>query len=340
MGHSIAQPQARWSHPAHSWVFSLLVHSVAVWMAMMVLGDLKFVPKEEPFRWDVAMVEPPTPQPMAEPAPTPTKPAPVKPTPAPVMPSTATPVVETVATQVVRTVQPIQRVETQEVRQEVHAVRPLEQVVERTVQTVTRSVEAVEARQPAPQAVTQSAAVAAEAPVIAASRSEAVVQAGQPAASAAPAPVAAATAIETATASVREVVEPKVVSAPPSAASSDASPQPVQEGTLRQVPTRSGPPAKVDFRWVGNALGERIRQLMHYPARARLNNWEGRVMVRVVIREDGHLHDLEIVQGSGHQLLDEDALDMIRRACPLKMKHALGRPQVTITVPVVYQLNG
>ncbi|MBI5854286.1 MAG: energy transducer TonB [Nitrospirae bacterium] len=335
MNLKMAQHHGTFSHPAHSWGLSLLVHSLALWVAVVVLGDLKLVPKEEPFRWNVSMVEQPKPEPMAESTPTPVTPAPLKPTSAP-----ATPVVETVATQVVQTVQPIQRVETRAVRQEVQEVRPIEQVVERTVQTIARSVEAVDAQQPTPPAVAHGTPVTAEAPVVAASRSEAVVQASQPVASAAPAPIVTATAIETATASVREVVEPKVVSAPPSAGPSDAPLQPVQEATLRQVPTRSGPVAKADYRWIGNVLGDRIRQLMHYPAKARLNNWEGRVMVRVVIREDGHLHDLEIIQGSGHQLLDEDALEMIRRACPLKMKHALGRPQVTITVPVVYQLNG
>jgi protein TonB len=308
-------------------------------MAMMVLGDLKFVPKEEPFRWDVSMVKPP-PQPMAEPASTPSKPAPVKPTPAPVTPSTATPVVETVATQVVQTVQPIQRVETREVRQEVQEVRQVERTVERTIQTVTRSVEAVEAQPPAPQAVVHSAAVTAEASVIAATRSEAVVQTSQPAASATPAPIVAAKSIETATASVREVVEPKVVSVPPSAGPSDAPLRPVQEVALRPVPSVSRPAAKADYGWLGQALFERVSELVRYPTSARIKELKGKVVLRAVIKEDGYLKEVAVLQSSGHAELDSDAMEIVRRATPLKMKHVLGRPDIAITLPVVYELKG
>ncbi len=342
MNYSVAEPQANLPQPMQSWVMSLLFHALAVWIAAVVLGDLKFIPKEEPFRWDVAMVEPSKPEPVAEPSPvkpTVAKPAPITPTPAPIMPAEVAPVVETVVTKVVQTVQPVQRVETREIREEVREVRPVEQVVERTVQTITRAAEAVAPAPPTPQVVApQPTTVATAAPVVEAPRAEAVVQPSQPVVHAAPAPTVAPKTIETATASVREVVEPKVMAAPPTPAPVEAPP--TQVAAVPASPVVPKPAAKADYRWVGEALGERIQQLMRYPAKARLNNWEGRVMVKIVIREDGHLHDLEIVKGSGHQVLDEDALEMIRRACPLKMKHALGRPQITITMPVVYELRG
>jgi protein TonB len=350
-------------------------------MAIMVLGDLKFVPRQEPFRWEVSMVEPPKPEPVAEQAPTSAKPTPVKPTPVPVTPTEVAPIVETVVTQVVQAVQPVQRVETQEIRQEAREVRPVEQVVERTAQTVTRSAEAVAPAPPTPQVIAPSAAVSTAAPVVETARAEAVVQAGQPVAG--PAPVVAATAgqpviqaapsaeapvqrvadakavvqagevmtasvakvmatrlIETATATVREREEPKFIAAPPLTGATETSRQPVREAALRPAPAVSRSAAQADYRWVGEALGERVRQLLTYPAKARLNNLTGRVIVKVVIREDGHLYDVEVVKGSGHEILDEAAVDLVRRSCPLKMKHALGRPRVTIMLPVTYELIG
>ena len=341
MNYSVAEPQANLPQPVQSWVISLLFHAVAIWMAAVVLGDLKFVPKEEPFRWDVAMVEPPKPEPVAEPSPvnpTAAKPAPVKPTPVPMTPAEVAPVVETMVTQVVHTIQPVHRVETRELREEVREVRPVEQVVERTVQTITRSAEAVAPAPPAPHMVAHSTTVSTAAPIVEAPHAEAVVQSSQPVVNTAPAPMVVPKSIEAATASVREVVEPKVMAAPPAPAPIEAPP--TQVAAVPAAPVVPKLAVKADYRWVGEALGERIQQLMRYPAKARLNNWEGRVMVKIVIREDGHLHDLEIVKGSGHPILDEDALEMIRRACPLKMKHALGRPQITITMPVVYELRG
>jgi protein TonB len=345
-------------HSAHSWGLSLLGHGIAVWIAVFVLGDMKLVPQEEAFRWNVAMVEPSKPAPMAEPAPTPAKPTPMKPTPAPVQPAARpvepTPAVETTPSPVVQTVQAVQRTETREVRQDVQEIRRVEQVVERTVQTLTRSVDAVAAVRPTLQAITPAptvtavgpvvatsspaAVVQAAAPLVAASAPTAVVQASQPVVNAAPPPMVEAKSIETASATVREVVEPKIAAVTP--APVPAPSQPVQEAAAHPAPTVPRPAVKADYRWVGEALGDRVRQLLVYPAKARMNNVTGRVLVKVVIREDGHLHELEVVKGSGHEILDEAALEMVRRACPLKMKHALGRPQVTITLPVVYELVG
>lgn len=340
MSDSVAPPQAGFPNPAQGWVVSLMVHAVAVWMAAMVLGDLKFLPKEEPFRWDVSMVEPPKPEPVPQQAPASAKPTPVKPTPVPVTPTEVAPIVETVVTQVVQAVQPVQRVETQEIRQEVREVRPVEQVVERTVQTVTRSAEAVTPAPPTPQVIAPSDAVSTAAPVVETARAEAVLQASRPVASPASAPVVSAKSVETATAAVREREEPKFIAAPPLTGATETPPQPVQEVALRPAPAVSQPAAKADYRWVGEALGERVRQLLIYPAKARLNNLTGRVIVKVVIREDGQLHDVEVVKGSGHEILDEAAVDLVRRSCPLKMKHALGRPRVTIMLPVTYELIG
>lgn len=97
--------------------------------------------------------------------------------------------------------------------------------------------------------------------------------------------------------------------------------------------------AKTDFSWLMNMLWGRVMELKRYPHEARMNRWEGRVVVRVVLNEQGHLLDVAIATGSGHDVLDQAALETIRRACPLSLPHALGRSQVVLRVPIQYRLD-
>lgn len=105
----------------------------------------------------------------------------------------------------------------------------------------------------------------------------------------------------------------------------------------REVPQ---PPAqRPDFGWVAKAIWRQVAQLKHYPHVARLNRWEGTVLIRAVIRADGSLGDLEVERSSGHAVLDEDAMELLRRASPLSLQYDLGRPQLTIRIPINYELE-
>ncbi len=99
------------------------------------------------------------------------------------------------------------------------------------------------------------------------------------------------------------------------------------------------PAAKTDFGWLADALLNRVHQLKRYPFEARMKRLEGRVVIRVVIREDGNLEDLTVVQSSGHQILDHDALEIIRQASPLPLTRPLGRAQIVVQVPISYRLT-
>ncbi len=56
-----------------------------------------------------------------------------------------------------------------------------------------------------------------------------------------------------------------------------------------------------------------------YPRSAIDNNWEGEVVVRMTIGADGSIAALGIKTSSGHQMLDQQALDMFRIAKPFVM---------------------
>jgi protein TonB len=96
---------------------------------------------------------------------------------------------------------------------------------------------------------------------------------------------------------------------------------------------------KRDYGWLTEALWGRIEQMKRYPASARLNRWEGKVVLRAVIMEDGHIADLRIAQSSGHDVLDQDALGLIQQVSPIPLKQPLGRPQVVVHIPISYKLE-
>ncbi len=322
---------------AQSWVFSLLFHALAVGSAVVFLGDLQLAPQPEPFKWDVALVEAPQSQP-AQPA--------EQPTLSPSEPAPAKPDQVQLPVQAVQAVQPVQPVEhkvvRQEVQQEIREVKEVKPVMQESPRPV-RSAPLVEALPEQPKEIVQTATAypvpiepAAQAspmnPAVqthhealpVSHHSEPVVAAVPPLA---PAPAAAA--------SPAPAQEQAVAKESPS----HATPPAVQEATLRDAPARPASAEKADYGWVGKMLWDRVAMLKRYPHVARVNQLEGRVVLRAVIKDDGHLMDLAVAESSGHSVLDLDALEVVRRACPLKLRQSLGRPHVVVQVPISYRLE-
>lgn len=185
----------------------------------------------------------------------------------------------------------------------------------------------------APEPVmTASAAVVRTAPAV-----EAV--------SAPSAPVDPVPAVESATAPVSEPVaappapvEP-VAAVPAPALVAQPDPAKMEEHQVVAGAAMPKQAAKANYKWVGESLHRRISELRHYPSTARLNGWEGKVVLKVSIRNDGQLNSVEVVKSSGHESLDQAAMEVVRRACPLHMKHELTAPMVVLHLPVSYSLN-
>jgi protein TonB len=114
----------------------------------------------------------------------------------------------------------------------------------------------------------------------------------------------------------------------------------VQHVPIRERVLRSSPHTQADYGWLRDSIMARIQQLKRYPSRAKMNEWEGKVIVQAVIREDGSIVDLLVAESSGHDVLDQDALLVVKTASPLTLKHPLGKAQVPILVPISYRLDG
>ena len=359
------------------WGASLLLHACLALAAFGLMPKMAMVVEKEPFKWDVALVEAPrevvrqeepAPVPQVQPpVPTPVKPRPepvraVPPPPQPVQRQVETrvvpqaiqrevqPVVETVRPQ--EQIQPTREVVQVQAKpiepQEIQKTEPLMQaampaeVVRETAPAVEQTV--VEAA-PATAQTYQAQAVVSE-PTVLETRPEPVVTASTQlvqAASAAEAIQAAPAPADPAPAPVAEAVaaaasEP--AAAPPAPVSA-AQPDPatLQEHQVVARVATPRPATKADYGWLAELLHRRIIELRHYPSTARLNGWEGKVVLKVSIRQDGQLKDVEVVKSSGHESLDQAAMEAVRRACPLHMKHELTAPMVVLHLPVSYSLN-
>ncbi|MBS0170013.1 MAG: TonB family protein [Nitrospira sp.] len=325
------------------WALSLGLHVALVVAALFMRIDVRPTVPPEPFHWEVAMVDPPPTAPAASASVEPAMPAPAS---SPPLERPAKPVVETRPVQramaQVRTIQPrtLPPVESRVVSRE--ALRERAPVVD-TSAAVVHSTGDVQQTQPVVQErrqdsvdTTAGAVQAAAAPV---SRSQAVVsREGQPdARQAEEAVVQEMATVETAVATIRH--------AAPAEDSRDAGDivqtQPVSMERRTPVVTQVQSVGQVrpHYGWLKADVMAQIERLKRYPQFALENKWEGRVVVRAVIRADGHLLELSIVESSGHEVLDRDSLDLLRRLSPVPLKHQLGAPHVTLRIPINYGIR-
>jgi protein TonB len=122
---------------------------------------------------------------------------------------------------------------------------------------------------------------------------------------------------------------PKPQDAPASAPI--AAPEPVQE---RVAPPPPDPfiPAAVNADYLNHPDPD-------YPSVARSRHWEGEVLLKVLVREDGVSGAVEVQRSSGHEALDEAATEAVRgwRFVPAK------RGDMTVaswvTIPISFRLS-
>ena len=358
-----------------AWGVSLALHCAAVALALTFAAQVKPILKEEVFQWEVALVQAmksdPTPE-QSQPVSKPPQPM-ARLTPAPPIdpaseqmakevPPETPQIVQRETPPVIETVKPIeQKVEVLQPK-----IEPIEQKVVEVVQQKVEPIEQkVEVDQPKVEPVVRAAVETKESePAV---NAEPIIAQNQPVTPAAPTEIAEAqqtphepVAHASLGMSPHEVTVPQAAPAPSHPESSQTSaheavgvsrpadPAPVDgispSPSAKEAPeqmakaVRSGPEPKPDHRWLAESLWRRVAELKRYPSSARLNGLEGKVVLKAIIRSDGHLAELSVQKSSGHTVLDEAAMEAVRLACPLHMKHELGKPQIVVSLPIVYSL--
>jgi len=322
------------------------IHGLFVGMAVLLLTEIP-PPPPDVFKWDVAVVQ--TPPPATEPAP----PSPVEsqppPTPQPVTPpqpkqvpvAKAQPVVQQV--QAIQQPQPIQQVQPIQESVPVQTAEAIQQVTTERVETVMQTVqETTNSPSEVVQAVVKRTAVVEEA-------APTVQQYSAPQAVASTEPVIRGVEAVTQVAAVVSDV-PAVESAPatvetPQQIQQEIVQRPihtVQQRVVKHRAVQTRPGERPDYGWLSQALWSSVDQRKRYPAEAKRNRWEGRVILRLTIQQQGtavHLLELSLEESSGHTVLDRHTLDMVRNAFPLKVKHEMAQSKLELDLPFSYRME-
>jgi len=87
-------------------------------------------------------------------------------------------------------------------------------------------------------------------------------------------------------------------------------------------------------------LSAHLNRNKRYPREAKKAELQGTPVVRFAVDRRGRVSDVAIATSSGHAMLDEATLDLMRRVSPLPaMPRSMTRESVTITLPIDYSLS-
>lgn len=127
---------------------------------------------------------------------------------------------------------------------------------------------------------------------------------------------------------------------PTSEPATDSNPAPV---AVTPPPPPSGPsPLDIDAarRQYADQLARAIARHKQYPNLARMRNWEGEVLIDLKLDNHGNVLSSSIGHSSGFDILDRQALEMVRKASPFPTPpEALRHNHFNIQVPVSFKLE-
>ena len=120
--------------------------------------------------------------------------------------------------------------------------------------------------------------------------------------------------------------QPAPVAAPPAPA---AAPVPA-------APAPSAAPSRAIPTWQGRVLGH-LERHKRYPRSAQARRQEGVAQVRFTIDREGRVLSVQLDRSSGHSVLDEETVEMVRRASPLPAPpDEMAQDRIELVVPVQF----
>jgi protein TonB len=142
---------------------------------------------------------------------------------------------------------------------------------------------------------------------------------------------------------------PRVEPPPPPVAAAPVQPAPVAVPVPPPVPPQPAALKKGPFvlnveprllQMFGQSISKEIKRYQKYPPLAQRRGWEGTAEVLLQIAADGKVSSITLGKSSGRSVLDDEALNMVRRASPLPQapQNLRGR-ELTVTVPIVFKLQ-
>ena len=107
------------------------------------------------------------------------------------------------------------------------------------------------------------------------------------------------------------------------------------------APVAQKPKPKFDLRAYGKQIHQMVIQHRRYPRAARRLGLEGKVLVKISVQRNGQLaEDPIIYQSSGQNVLDKEALRMVRAATPLlPLPNEFEKEAASLMIPVQFSLR-
>lgn len=294
-----------------AWMFSTVVHAMGLCVAILLAAEFSVVPRVAPFRWDVHLVAATQPAPISSDIPTPAL-------------ASSTPEM------------PI----TQDV-----FVQPLPPVVRSTSESS--------------RAVIKQRGLATNGPMLGSTHLDSPTEASSQVTESTNAfPQSAADALQelrpehpVPAAMVRPMTSSAFVDMPPPVTEiSDESNTPMRpslpetrQAVILPVPQLRPTPisrqVQSDYGWLASLVTTEVEQIKRYPAQAKWHRWQGNVVVQAVIHEDGRISDIQVVDSSGHDMLDHDAVALLEHISPVQLQYSLGQSSIVVHIPIGYRLE-
>lgn len=104
-------------------------------------------------------------------------------------------------------------------------------------------------------------------------------------------------------------------------------------------PTPASRRTQPDYGWLASAVATEVQRIKRYPAQAKWHRWQGKVVVQAIIHEDGRISDVEVMDSSGHDTLDLDAIALLERISPVQLQYPLDQSSIVIRIPIGYRLE-
>jgi periplasmic protein TonB len=296
---------------AQGWIISVLLHGTVAFTALLFVKQVQLAPQNEAFKWDVAMTSPTqSVQPTASSR---------DQTPARSAQSTTSVsslhAQQSASAQTLPSPQPLTQQTTPSIIERPASPVMTESNPPQPMIPLQSTAHTTQPAEPVRQEIREPMVTGASSIVNPAKESTTVSEESS----------AQATSLSTPSA-ILEPIEPSV-----------QVPAPVEMAAVSPLPSNAQ--AKRDYGWLSEMILRRVEELKRYPASARMDRAEGKVVVKAVINEDGSLGEVEVFQSSGHLGLDKAALETLRQAAPFQLSRPLGKPDMTIKIPMSYRLD-
>ena len=89
---------------------------------------------------------------------------------------------------------------------------------------------------------------------------------------------------------------------------------------------------------ISRIIGESVSD-RDYPRLARQRGWQGTAEVRLIIGSNGKVKNIVIGRSSGHDVLDERALEMVKHVRLPKIPSPFREREFTVTIPITFALR-